>query len=159
MTLNTVQSTYTTSIPSGFAGMIADTRNRNVLSRTVEDAAGIGFGKPAFRGAGDRGCTATPALNAFMGFTIVRHDVQATPASPSTDLHKQYSSAPLLDEGCIWVAASVAVADGDQVYVTPAGLLTNVSASGVNFILPARYEDTITAAGLVRIRIRQDDQA
>lgn len=158
MTLNSVQSTYATAFASGYAGMIADGRERNILSRTVEDAAGITFGLAAFRGAGDRGVTATPSA-AFMGIVVAQHDTQATPSATTPDLIRQYQSAGIMDEGCIWVSASLAVADGDPVYVTPAKAFTNVSNSGANFLLPARYEDTISAAGLVRIRVRQDDTA
>lgn len=158
MTLNSVQSTYTTAIPSGYAGMIADSRLRNIISRTVEDAAGVGFGKPMFRGSGDHGVTATPSA-AFMGFTVAKHDTQVIPGATTPDLYRQYQSAGLMDMGRMWVSASLAVNDGDPVYVTPAGALTNVSNSGANFLLPAVYDDTIAAAGLVRIRVRQDDTA
>lgn len=159
MTLNSIQSTYTTAIASGMPGMIADSGLRNIRSRTVEDAAGVAFGKAVFRGAGDHGVTATPATGTFMGIVVAKHDTQAILTATTADVIRQYQSAGIMDMGRIWVAASLAVADGDPVYVTPAGLFTNVSNSGANFLLPAVYDDTIAAAGNVRIRVRMDDTA
>lgn len=52
----TLQSTFPTTFPVGVAGMRANTEPENVISRTVESAAGIAFGQPAFRGSDDHGC-------------------------------------------------------------------------------------------------------
>lgn len=59
-----VQDTFNETPARGYAGMNADGQLSNVISRTIEDAAGIGFGKPAFRGAGDNGCVAALTLTA-----------------------------------------------------------------------------------------------
>jgi len=52
---NTVQSTYSDSIPIGYPGMVANGETSNRISRTVESAAGIAFGQPGFQGTGDHG--------------------------------------------------------------------------------------------------------
>ena len=57
-----VQSTYATAFPNGYAGMIANGETSNRISRTVEDATAIGFGKAVFRGSGDHGVTATSSF-------------------------------------------------------------------------------------------------
>lgn len=54
----TFQSTFNTTFPHGFPGMRANTEPENVISRTVETAAGIAIGQPAFRGSDDHGCIA-----------------------------------------------------------------------------------------------------
>lgn len=146
----TVQSTYSSTIAPGFAGMLANGEKGNRLSRTVEDSAGMAFGVAAFRGSGDHGCTATPTANKFLGIVIA--DAGQVPGLGGTaDTLAQYTTANLLNEGVIYVNSSVAVAQGDPVYVTSAGVFTNVSTS--NTALPARFDGTLAAAGIVPIRV------
>jgi hypothetical protein len=150
-----IQSSYSTTIPTGFAGMVVNGEESNRISRTIEDAAGIAFGKAAWRGSGDHGVTLTPATATFMGIVIA--DAGQVPGVGETaDTVPQYGTVGLLIEGVIYVSASLAVADGDQAYVTPAGLFTNVSNSGANFALPAKYDATIAAAGIVALRVFSD---
>jgi len=49
------QTTYPATFPKGVPGQIANEEKYNAISRTVESAAGLAFGQPAFRGAGDHG--------------------------------------------------------------------------------------------------------
>jgi hypothetical protein len=72
----TVQSTYLTDYVPGFPGMLADGNVTNRPSGTVEDSAGIAFGKAAFQGTADRGLTATPGTK-FKGITIANAGVVA----------------------------------------------------------------------------------
>lgn len=57
-----VQTTYATDLAVGYPGMVANGGNSTRISRTVENSGGIGFGKAAFRGAGDHGIVATQTL-------------------------------------------------------------------------------------------------
>lgn len=148
-----IQTSYDAVRPVGYAGMIANGETSNRISRTVEDATAIGFGKAVFRGTGDHGVTATPSA-ALMGITIANY---AAPAVSDTgvqlDSYPRYSTAGILTQGVIWVQSSVAVADGDQAYVTSAGAITNVSTS--NTILTGWFfQDTLSAAGLTRLAKR-----
>jgi hypothetical protein len=147
------QSTYDAVRPVGYAGMIANGETSNRISRTVEDATAIGFGKPVFRGTGDHGVTATPSA-ALMGITIANYAAPAVAATGvQADAYPQLSTAGILTQGVIWVQSSVAVADGDQAYVTSAGVITNVSTS--NTILTGWFfQDTLSAAGLTRLAKR-----
>lgn len=147
-----VQSTYTSGVAFGQPGMVADGETSNRISRTVEDAAGIAFGKAVFRGTGDHGCTATPSatVSSQYGFSIANMAIVPYPGGVAADIYPQYSSAGILTLGEMWVNSAVAVADGDQVYITSAGLITNVLTS--NTLMSGWYfNDTTTAAGLVRI--------
>lgn len=54
----TYQTTYGNAPAKGLPGQIANEEKCNKVSRTVETAAGIAFGQPAFRGAGDHGVVA-----------------------------------------------------------------------------------------------------
>jgi hypothetical protein len=49
------QTSYTSAPAKGLPGQIANEEKCNKISRTVESAAGIAFGQPAFRGSGDHG--------------------------------------------------------------------------------------------------------
>jgi hypothetical protein len=149
----TVQSSYSNSLAVGYAGMVKNGETSNRISRTIEDSGGIAFGKAAFRGSGDHGVTLTPAAATFMGIVIA--DAGQVPAAGETaDTVAQYGTVGLLIEGVIYVSAAVAVADGDQVYVTSAGAITNVSTS--NTAIPAKFDATIAAAGIVPIRVFSD---
>lgn len=148
-----IQTSYATSYPAGYAGMVANGEESNRISRTVEDAAGLAFGKAAFRGSGDHGVTGTPAAATFMGIVIA--DAGQVPGVGETaDTLPQYATAGLLIEGVIYVSAAVAVADGDQAYVTAGGAITNVSTS--NTAIPAKFDATTGAAGIVPLRVFSD---
>jgi hypothetical protein len=148
----TIQSTYATDFPTGYAGMVANGEESNRISRTVEDAGGLGFGKAAFRGSGDHGVTGTPAAGTFMGVAI--SDAGLPPAVGGTaDVYPQYATAGLLNEGCIYVTVGASVADGDQAYVTPAGVWTNTSNSSANPQVPAKFDETVASGGICRLRV------
>jgi uncharacterized hydantoinase/oxoprolinase family protein len=59
-----------------------------------------------------------------------------------------------MEEGVIWVMASVAVAVGDPVYYVPAtGVLTNVATSNTQ-IANAMWDSSTSGAGLAKLRLR-----
>lgn len=145
-----LQSNFAAVIPTGYPGMLANAEIQNRITRTIEDAGGIGFGKAAFRGVGDHGITATPAAGKFMGVSIVDHGQVRRTASPGADMYTQYDNVPLLQRGMIHVLASVAVSDDDDVYVTAGGLFTNVV--GANIPLPGWvFDNTVASGAIVRI--------
>lgn len=53
----TYQTDYGLRPAIGLPGQVVSEEKSNRISRTVESAAGIAFGQPAFRGAGDHGVT------------------------------------------------------------------------------------------------------
>src|SRR3569832_455173 len=57
-----LQTSYTDTVAAGFPGMVANGETSNRITRTIESAAGIGFGKAAYRGSGDHGCVVAQAL-------------------------------------------------------------------------------------------------
>lgn len=151
-----VQSTYSNDIPVGFAGMVANQETSNRITRQCEDAAGIAFGRAVFRGANAKGITATPNANTFVGITMASYSGGSTtfPSTNADPVWNQGQSVGVLERGVIWVNSTTAATAGGTVYVTAAGAVTN-SASG-NTALPANvtFDDTITAAGLVRVRVK-----
>ena len=147
-----VQSTYANDIPVGYPGMVANGETSNRISRTCEDAGGIPFGAPVWRGAGDRGCTATVGTAAnFLGFAIADHGVQALPGGVAADVYPRYASVGIMTDGVIWVTATGANVDGAAVTIgTGAGAAdaTHIATGGWVF------DDTTTATGLARIAKR-----
>ena len=89
------QSVYSEIMVAGLPGQIANGEASNRISRTVEDAAGLAFGKAAFRGLTDHGCTGTPAAGAFLGFVAADPGVVAT-AAGAADQVRQYGTAAIL---------------------------------------------------------------
>jgi hypothetical protein len=151
------QPNYREGPDRGFPGMVANGETSNRISRTVEDAAGLPFGAAAFEGAGDRGCTRVPSAD-FIGFAIADHGVQPLPGGVAADIYPRYASAALMVAGPICVTTSVNVAKRDPVYVTPAGLITNVDGGGANFRAqpadggaPFSFDETVAAGGVVRV--------
>lgn len=59
-----VQNTFLDTPARGYPGMPTDGETSNVISRTCDDAAGIAFGAPVFRGTSARLCSGLPALSA-----------------------------------------------------------------------------------------------
>ncbi len=151
-----IQPSYTQAFPVGYPGMVANGEPSNRISRSVEDAAGIPFGRAAFRGTGEHGCTATPNAQTFMGITIADQTVVplagVVAGGKDADIYPQYATAGLLSRGEIWVTAGVTVTHGQDVYVTAAGVFTNVSTS--NTLLPAKFDTNAASGAPVRLRVR-----
>jgi len=135
-----IQTSYGANIPRTKAGFIPDMTQADLISRTVETVAGIPFGAPVAQGADQDGCILF-AGTGWLGVAVRDRSVV------TGELFSRYESARILKKGPISVLASVTVAAGDPVYVTAAGVYTNV-ATGNTQIPNARW-DTNTAAGVL----------
>jgi len=152
-----VQSTYATTLPVGYPGMVANGETSNRISRTVEDAAGIGFGVAVFRGSGDHGVTATPSA-ALLGITIADKTQMEFPNSDTADEYAQYATCAIMTLGVIWVTAGSNTTDGAAVYVgdgdpDTAGIFT-ASSTGNVALTGWTFQDTVSSGALVRIARR-----
>ncbi|AJQ46429.1 MULTISPECIES: structural cement protein Gp24 [Pseudomonas] len=141
-----IQTNYTANIPAKKLGHIPDMTQADLISRTVETVAGIGFGLPVAQGADDKGCILF-AGSGFIGVTTRDRSVLAG------EQYARYESARILKKGPITVTASVAVVAGDPVYLTPAGAFTNVSTSNVA-IPNSRFDTSASAGALANIFIK-----
>jgi len=80
------QSTYSTTLPIGLVGQIANGETSNRISRTIESSAGVAFGQPVFRGSNDHGCViggtfaATGAGSAAASGNVGTGTITASPA-------------------------------------------------------------------------------
>src|SRR5688500_14761159 len=140
-----VQTTYNASIPDALEGMVANSEPEVVISRQVEAAAGIGFGKVALQGTGDQQILGVGA-GRFRGITVLDPTKEG-------DTYARYDTAAVLVKGVIWVTVGAIVAVGDAAYyVAATGVITN-SASG-NVAIPNAFFDSSAASGaLAKLRI------
>lgn len=144
------QLTYSENIRAAIEGARATMVPATLISRTVETAAGIGFGKAVFQGTDDMGVTITPNT-LFVGITIIDRSANGIGATGTG--FQQYESARILTKGAVWVMASTEVAPGDLVYTTITGAFTNVATDNT-VIAGARWDTSTTGAGqLAQVRI------
>jgi hypothetical protein len=141
----TVQSTYSDNIAAGYAGAIANQEHKVLISRTVEDAAGIGFGLAVMQGTEDKGCVIGDGTD-FLGVTVREQDTD--PADP--DVFAQYDSARIATKGVIWIANSGGVSAGDPVSLLPAGAL---GTGGSVEVANARWDTTAADGELAQLRL------
>lgn len=150
-----LQTTYTDTVAKAYAGMVATGETSNRISRTVEDSAGIAFGKPVYRGTGDRGCTATVGtLASFLGWTVATSD-RGPIAGQDADEYQQYESATILTGGAIYVTVTGNVADGAAITVGTAGGagdgIGSTAADATHIATGWIADETVTGGGLCRI--------
>src|SRR5690606_1110063 len=146
-----VQDIYNATMSAAREGMIANTEPKTLISRTVETAAGIGFGLPVAQGTDDNGVIATAsATAAILGITVRERSVR--PETPNK--FAQYESARIMTKGVIWVKAGAAVAAGDPVYVTVAtDAFVKVTGEGNVLIPNDRYDSSAASGALVKVRL------
>ncbi len=137
------QSNYGTASALGLPGAIANEELANIISKTVETAAGIDFGQPAARSAtaaNENNCRLMASGATFLGIAVLNRAVAANETDP--DNYGQYSQAALMTQGTIWVTAGGTVAPGDDVtWNTSSGEYSTVAADGSNLAIPgARFE-------------------
>ena len=147
-----LQSNFTETVAKGYPGMVANGETSNRISRTVEDAAGISFGKPVYRGSGDHGCTGTiGTLATFLGFTVA---TSALAPSTDADEYQQYDNATIITSGAVYVNVKGAVTDGAAITIgTGAGAadLIGATAADATHIATGWVADETVTDGLCRI--------
>jgi hypothetical protein len=149
-----LQTNYGENLAKGYAGMVANGETSNRITRTCEDAAGIGFGVPVYRGAGDHGCTATVGtLATFLGFSIAT-SAQAVVVGADPDEYAQHDNVPVMTSGAIYVEVTGAVADGAALTVgTGADAADGIGATAADatHIATGWIADETVTDGLCRI--------
>lgn len=149
-----LQTTYSDTIAKGYAGMVANGETSNRITRTCEDAAGVGFGVPVYRGTDDHGCTATVGtLATFYGFTIATSAL-AIVAGGDADEYAQYDNVAIMTSGAIYVEVTGAVTDGAALTIgTGAGAADGIGATAADatHIATGWVADETVTDGLCRI--------
>ncbi|AGC35703.1 virion structural protein [Rhizobium phage RHEph06] len=151
-----VQSTYTENLRVGVAGQRANMEPVDLISRSVEDVAGLGFGIVVQQGAADKGCTGdlnTAAMDAYKFLGVTMRERGVNPETPNG--WAKGESALIMRKGVIWVQVDGAVAAGNDVTVTLATgkLGTKAVAAGIIAIPNARWETSAADLGLAQLRL------
>lgn len=146
-----IQTSYAETLDPAVVGLIGNMVPATMISRTVEDASGIGFGIATAQGAEDYGCKAFGSGDtAILGITCRERSIDAV----NPDKFAQYDNARVMVKGCVWVTASVAVDAGDPVYVIPStGAFAKSNASSAVQIAGARWETSTSGAALALVRL------
>lgn len=149
-----LQTTYSEDLAKGYPGMIANGETSNRITRTIESAAGIAFGRPAYRGTGDHGCTVTVGtLATFLGFTVATSCLGLL-AGADADEYQQYDNVTILTSGAIYVTVVGAVTDGAALTIgTGAGAADGIGATAADatHIATGWIADETVTDGLCRI--------
>lgn len=145
-----VQTVYNETQPAGVAGAQATMIPATIISRNVENAAGIGFGVAVAQGAAAKGIVPFgTGATTYVGFTLLDRSAEGTPTTP--DGFGQRDSARVITKGDLWVNATVAVTAGQPVYLVAAtGVVTNVS-TGNTAVPNAMFDTTTTAANQLAV--------
>ncbi len=140
--MSNLQPSYRTALRKALPGQIANSELSNIISRTVESAAGIAFGQPAFRGSGDHGVI----VGATFAATVTGAAGSTAPAAATIGTLSAVTGAKAgvytatCEVGGSATASKWRVEDPDGLYVgTATGNTAFTSTDGVTF--------TITDAG------------
>ncbi len=135
------QTTYTNAPASGYAGMIADTEFKTVMSKRIVNGA-VGFGLAVSRGAN--------AGESRLGGTIY----DGITVADKADADASYAIdeiAGVMVEGAIWVVAANTVTPADPPTFT---LATGVIGAGLVTAIPnARFLTGGTVGQLVLLQL------
>ena len=140
-----VQTSYGDNIAVGYAGGLANEEPRVLISRTVEDAAGIAFGLAVMQGTADKGCVVSDGTS-FLGVTV--RDQSVDPAAPS--IFAELDNARIMTKGVIWIANSGGVIAGDFVEALSAGALGTSTTGNID---GARWDTTADDGELAQLRL------
>jgi hypothetical protein len=141
----TISESYASTMSNGYAGAIVNTEPRTLISRTVEDAAGIGFGLVVMQGTNDKGCVIGDGTS-FLGVTVREQDTEAS----DPDVFAQYDSARIMTKGVVWVVNNGGVSAGDEVALDTSGGLAGATSGDIP---GARWETTADDGELAQLRL------
>lgn len=149
----------------GFAGMLADMVNHEVISRACENAK-IGFGRFVCLGTSKDSQAKLPAaagdVAALTTLGVALHDHARESVNDSLEAgYNQYENMSILKKGHVWVVAEQDVSPTDTVHVrhttngtlTPGGVRKDVDTANAVALSKARFLSTALAGELVLLDI------
>lgn len=148
-----LQTNYPDTQPAAVRGAKATEIPATIISRNVQDAAGIGFGVAVAQGTADKACKAFGVGDtAILGITLLDRSADGTPSNP--DAFPQYASARVLTKGDVWVPVAANVVAGNPVFVRPSnGYFQPTNANSAVQIPGARFDTSATTGNLAVVRL------
>ena len=145
-----IQSTFTSRPTIAVVGQIADETDRVIVTRFVEEAGGIAFGRAVCVGVADHGVRLAAAGRVFEGVTVIDRSVPAL----SVNTNPIHNPAPIMLKGCVAVLAEEPVVAGADAFVDAATGGFTDSAAGNIAIPGGRFETSGGTGAIVFLRIR-----
>lgn len=134
---------YSRDTPKGYPGMIATTEPHHIISMVVAQGSGdIPFGRGVLFGTLEDTVELPTATGKFAGVAVVDRTIP----HEQGEVYKPFDQISVMKNGSIWVTALVAVAQGDDVYMTPTGTFTNVAGADENQLIENAEWATVTTA-------------
>ena len=147
-----VQTTYNSDLAPAVPGMRANMELADIVTRTVQTAAGLPFGTAVLRGTTDLSCQAVGGGTPYLGITCLDPTVRPFFGIPA-DHYPQYSTAAVALKGVWWVTAGAAVtATGSAAFYDANGNITP-TATGNTAIVNGTFDSTALAGALVKLRL------
>lgn len=146
MALQPNQTVYTEYMEAFVEGMVPNSEKNNIISRSVENEEGIGFGIAVIRGTEDKQILPAEEGGSFLGVTV-RDSTQFA------DIYPQFETAAVITKGTIVVKAGVAVDAGDPVSVLEADGTWGKAAADSITVAGAVWDTSAGAGELAVIRL------
>lgn len=148
------QTSYSINHGEAYEGMIADLQPKEIVSRAVETAAGIGIAVAVSRGTDAEKQVVLGADGAFFGVTVRSLDHEVNDSGNL--VYDQYDAADIMRHGYIWVAVPSGCSVGDLAnYADGTGVIdAGAEVGGTSTQIPgATFETAAAAGGLALLRI------
>lgn len=148
------QLSYNINQGKAYAGLIYALAPNDIVSRSVEPAAGIGFGVAVTRGTDPDTQVKFGGSASFLGITIRSLEHEGA-ANTGAIKWSQNQTAGVMREGYIWAVCPTGCVPGDAVnYADGTGVLDSGAATTGNTQLDgATWETTAAAGELAVIRL------
>ena len=140
------QLSYDIDQAKAYEGQVYALALHDIISRAIEDAAGVGFAKAVSRGT-DKEKQVVIGGADFAGITVRALDREGA-ANDGSIKYNQYESAALLRDGYIWAICPTGCNPGDVVnYHRTTGVLDAGAPVAGESSLDGAEWDTVAAAG------------
>ncbi len=147
------QTSYSINQRIALAGMLAAVHNHDIISRSIETAAGADFGIAVSRGTDKDKQAVIGGATGFLGITV--RSLERENANDDTVKYSETETAGILREGYIYAICPAGCNPGNLVKYTDAtGVLdAGVAAVGETQLNGAIWDTTAAAGELAIIRL------
>ena len=152
------QLSYDINQPVAYAGLVFSPAPKDVVSRSVETAAGAAFGIAVSRGTDKDKEVVIGGATGFLGITVRSLSTEGA-INTGAIQYDETETAAVLRSGYIWAVCPTGCVPGNSVnYVDATGVLDSGTAAAGETQLDGATWDTTAAAGeLAVIRIESSD--